>query len=118
MRYFILLMMIVLFSGCGKNSDQQNMSREEIMKGIVTSSNEMFIYYTCPMGEHKHTHAKEPGACPKCGMALVKAVVTDREHMEFWGCPMPAHSYVRETAPGKCMDCGMSLKPMRLQTEQ
>ncbi len=87
------------------------------MTGEISSANEVFIYYTCPMPKHKYMHSKNPGTCTDCGMKLVKAVLTDRDHMEFWGCPMASHSYVRKEEPGTCDDCGMKLKPMRLQTE-
>lgn len=121
--------LVLVLMGCSSKKDDSaaNQTREQQeMNGAMAhdsemadgmagkQANERFIYYTCPMPEHKHIHSKEPGSCSECGMALVQAVVTDTTQMEFWGCPMEVHSHVRHNASGKCPECGMNLKPMRL----
>ncbi|MCF7797699.1 MAG: hypothetical protein K9N11_08950 [Lentisphaeria bacterium] len=132
MRNTILITLAVpvlalLLVGCsGKKDDSAASHDHQQMNNTMTHDAEMsaemsgkqagerFIYYTCPMPEHKHIHSKEPGQCTECGMPLVQAVVTDTAQMEFWGCPMEAHSHVRHENSGKCPECGMNLKPMRL----
>lgn len=119
----------LLLVGCGSKTDDSAANQtgdHQQMNNTMTHDAEMsaemsgkqagerFIYYTCPMPEHKHIHSKEPGQCTECGMALVQAVVTDTTQMEFWGCPMEVHSHVRHENSGKCPECGMNLKPMRL----
>src|SRR5580765_3572024 len=64
--------------------------------------------YVCPMDpEIRQT---EPGACPKCGMALEPdlsdpAALTKVEYT----CPM--HPEIVRDAPGACPICGMALEP-------
>lgn len=63
--------------------------------------------YTCPM--HPEIRQREPGSCPKCGMALealtepVPTIVTE------YVCPM--HPEVVQDHPGNCPKCGMALEP-------
>jgi len=76
---------------------------------------EKIVYYTCPMESHKHVQSSEPGDCPKCGMRMMKAVLTDEKEADYYGCPMPSHSHVRSDKPGKCNECSMELKPMKLK---
>ena len=64
--------------------------------------------YTCPMDPEVHQQA--PGDCPKCGMALERAMpaapsVTKIEYT----CPM--HPEVVRSGPGDCPICGMALEP-------
>lgn len=64
--------------------------------------------YTCPM--HPEIRESEPGACPKCGMALEPAepgipVQSDTK----WVCPM--HPEIVRDSPGSCPICGMALEP-------
>jgi hypothetical protein len=112
MRVFWIFAVLacIFVTGCNPDSekDQQAAQAQE------TEAGETLIYYTCPMAEHKDVHSDAPGACSKCGMALVKAVTTSVDKMEFYGCPMEAHSHVRGDAPGTCPECSMALKPMRL----
>ncbi|HKP96951.1 MAG TPA: heavy metal translocating P-type ATPase [Fibrobacteria bacterium] len=80
--------------------------------------------YTCPM--HPEVRQTEPGACPKCGMALEPATSPHGERAmlpgkivgggrpatggkTLWTCPM--HPEVIRDAPGSCPKCGMALEP-------
>jgi len=62
--------------------------------------------YTCPM--HPEVVQVGPGACPKCGMALVPIVPSAPAAAEYT-CPM--HPEVRSPTPGNCPKCGMALVP-------
>jgi len=59
---------------------------------------------------------KEPGSCPKCGMALEpvepEAPLTRTE----WTCPM--HPEVVQEVPGTCPKCGMALEPRTIFAEE
>jgi Cu+-exporting ATPase len=70
--------------------------------------------YTCPM--HPEIREAEPGACPKCGMALEplapSATVTKTE----WTCPM--HPEIVRNSPGSCPICGMALEPKTMAAEE
>jgi len=63
--------------------------------------------YTCPM--HTEVVQDGPGACPKCGMALVPVVPSAAAAAEYI-CPM--HPEVRSPTPGNCPKCGMALVPV------
>jgi Cu+-exporting ATPase len=63
--------------------------------------------YTCPM--HPEVRAHEPGICPRCGMALERAVPAPVALAGQWTCPM--HPEVVADGPGDCPLCGMSLEP-------
>src|SRR5438309_6117949 len=61
--------------------------------------------YVCPMCPE--VREIEPGACPRCGMALEpEAPVTARVE---YTCPM--HPEIVRTGPGSCPICGMALEP-------
>ena len=60
--------------------------------------------YTCPM--HPEVRSDSPGACPKCGMALERAMPAAAQ--AEWTCPM--HPEVRSDKPGACPKCGMALE--------
>ena len=62
--------------------------------------------YTCPM--HPEILSETPGACPKCGMALERAVPAPTAQTEYV-CPM--HPEVVRAEPGSCPICGMALEP-------
>ncbi len=65
------------------------------------------VQYTCPM--HPEVLSAEPGACPKCGMALeATEPATPAERTEYT-CPM--HPQIVRDAPGACPICGMALEP-------
>jgi Cu+-exporting ATPase len=64
--------------------------------------------FICPMDPE--VHSPQPGACPKCGMALEPdlsnaAALTKVEYT----CPM--HPQIVRDAPGSCPICGMALEP-------
>jgi len=63
--------------------------------------------YLCPM--HADVHAPQPGACPKCGMALEPAVPAVPATATEWVCPM--HAQIVRSEPGSCPSCGMALEP-------
>jgi Cu+-exporting ATPase len=67
--------------------------------------------YTCPM--HPEVLQDNPGACPKCGMALEPLTpVIAPQHTE-WTCPM--HPEVISNKPGTCPKCGMALEPRTVE---
>jgi Cu+-exporting ATPase len=63
--------------------------------------------YTCPM--HPEVVQVGPGACPKCGMALVPAVPA-APAAGGYTCPM--HPEIVQDKPGSCPKCGMALVPI------
>ena len=62
--------------------------------------------FTCPMDPE--VRETEPGACPKCGMALEAEVAVTLPSVEYT-CPM--HPEVVRSQPGACPTCGMALEP-------
>src|SRR5947208_1727979 len=61
-----------------------------------------YVWPSCP-----EVREIEPGACPRCGMALEpEAPVTARVE---YTCPM--HPEIVRTGPGSCPICGMALEP-------
>jgi Cu+-exporting ATPase len=62
--------------------------------------------YVCPMDPE--VRASEPGACPKCGMALEPEQPLELTRVEYV-CPM--HPEVVQQGPGSCPKCGMALEP-------
>ena len=46
-------------------------------------------YYTCKM--HPEVHSAKPGNCPKCGMKLVKKVVTPKKAVKTDSTSTPMH---------------------------
>ena len=72
------------------------------------------VEYTCPM--HPDVRRLEPGACPKCGMALepiVRAAVVKKVE---YTCPM--HPQIVRSEPGACPICGMALEPREVTGEE
>jgi len=68
-------------------------------------------WFICPMDPE--VREPEPGACPRCGMALeaelgVDALLPTVEYI----CPM--HPQVVRAEPGSCPTCGMALEPRTL----
>jgi len=61
--------------------------------------------YICPM--HPEIVSDRPGSCPKCGMALERAVPSV-ETQTIYTCPM--HPEIRQDHPGNCPKCGMALE--------
>ncbi len=69
--------------------------------------------YVCPMDPE--VQETQPGACPKCGMALEPALPATPETRTEWTCPM--HPEVIQSAPGSCPICGMALEPRVITLE-
>ena len=92
-----------------QKSEQQHKHESEATVAVAKT-----YYYTCPMDQHKHIAANEPGDCSECGMKLVAATETEPDNAEYYGCPMPSHSQIRHEKAGKCEECNMKLKPMQL----
>ena len=63
--------------------------------------------YTCPM--HPEVVSKEPGDCPKCGMALEPMSPIPPAGQTIYTCPM--HPEIEQEGPGDCPICGMPLEP-------
>jgi len=62
--------------------------------------------YICPMDPE--VRQGQPGACPKCGMALEPEMPTAPSQTQ-WTCPM--HPEIVRDGPGSCPICGMALEP-------
>lgn len=68
--FIIIGMFVVLiFPGCGDSGDREGQNRADTTtgEGVEETKPE---YYTCPM--HPSVVSDKPGACPICGMTLVK----------------------------------------------
>lgn len=65
-----LIALTLLYSGCSKTDDsskqEQTVSKEK-------------DYWTCTM--HPQVHSDRPGACPICGMDLIKKVADEKEQI-------------------------------------
>uniref|UniRef100_UPI003F6063D5 heavy metal-binding domain-containing protein n=1 Tax=Sulfonitrofixus jiaomeiensis TaxID=3131938 RepID=UPI003F6063D5 len=59
---------------------------------------------------HPEVRQKSPGSCPKCGIALEKAVENFESVQMQYICPM--HPEVVSDRPGNCPKCGMGFEPM------
>jgi Cu+-exporting ATPase len=70
--------------------------------------------YTCPM--HPEVRQEDPGACPKCGMALEPVEPTAGGTKNEWTCPM--HPEIVRDAPGSCPICGMALEPKTITAKE
>src|SRR6266516_7419921 len=62
--------------------------------------------YVCPMCPE--VREIEPGACPRCGMALEPEAPVIAKRVEYT-CPM--HPEIVRPGPGSCPICGMALEP-------
>ena len=69
--------------------------------------------YICPMDPE--VRASEPGACPKCGMALEPELAAPVPSVEYV-CPM--HPKVVRLEPGPCSLCGMALEARTVEAEE
>ena len=65
---------------------------------------------------HPDVHAENPGACPKCGMALEAAATNPLPSKTEYVCPM--HAQIVRDAPGACPICGMALEPRTVTAEE
>jgi hypothetical protein len=88
-------------------------SKQEAKKHAEHTTTTQVIYYSCPMTEHSHSAAKEPGICDLCGMDMVAVIKVAEGENDFYGCPMAEHSHVRSDEPGTCADCGMTYRPLK-----
>ncbi len=69
--------------------------------------------YTCPMDPE--VQRENPGACPKCGMALEPMAGTAATVTEYV-CPM--HPEVVRPSSGACPICGMALEPRTVSLQE
>jgi len=65
------------------------------------------VDYVCPMDPE--VRQKEPGPCPKCGMALEPDLASAPMLRTEYTCPM--HPEIVRDEPGSCPICGMALEP-------
>ncbi len=70
--------------------------------------------FTCPM--HPEIRESQPGACPKCGMALEPVAPSAPATKTEWTCPM--HPEIVRDVPGSCPICGMALEPRTIAAEE
>ncbi|MBI2955860.1 MAG: heavy metal translocating P-type ATPase [Acidobacteria bacterium] len=70
--------------------------------------------YTCPMDPE--VRQAQPGACPKCGMALEPMLAPPAPTRTEYVCPM--HPEVVRPEPGACPICGMALEPRTVTAEE
>lgn len=62
---YIIILLMVIFIGCStKEKNEQTIEKQK-------------DYWTCTM--HPQVHMDRPGACPICGMDLIKKVVDEKE---------------------------------------
>jgi Cu+-exporting ATPase len=69
--------------------------------------------YVCPMDPE--VRESEPGACPKCGMALEPERPVAPATKTEWTCPM--HPEIVRDEPGSCPICGMALESRTVAVE-
>ncbi|MGH9698794.1 MAG: heavy metal translocating P-type ATPase [Candidatus Acidiferrales bacterium] len=70
--------------------------------------------YVCPMDPE--VRETQPGACPKCGMALEADMPPPPAIRTEYTCPM--HPQIVRDAPGVCPICGMALEPRTAYAEE
>ncbi|HZC22190.1 MAG TPA: heavy metal translocating P-type ATPase [Candidatus Binatia bacterium] len=70
--------------------------------------------YTCPMDPE--VRQKDPGSCPKCGMALEPVAPVPLQRRVEYTCPM--HPEIVRSEPGSCPICGMALEPREVTGEE
>ena len=64
----LLFLLVLVFSGCSKSEESGKHEHTVVKKKD---------YWTCTM--HPQVHMDRPGACPICGMDLIKKVVDENE---------------------------------------
>jgi P-type Cu+ transporter len=69
--------------------------------------------YFCPMCPG--VESDQPGACPKCGMALELNPACQPTKKTIYTCPM--HPEVEQDHPGACPKCGMALEAKTITAE-
>ncbi|MGA8305477.1 MAG: heavy metal translocating P-type ATPase, partial [Candidatus Acidiferrales bacterium] len=70
--------------------------------------------YICPMDPE--VREQNPGACPKCGMALEPSVPRPSAARIEYTCPM--HPEIIRSEPGACPVCGMALEPSTVSASE
>jgi P-type Cu+ transporter len=65
---------------------------------------------------HPEVHEQNPGACPKCGMALEPALPSAPATRVEYTCPM--HPEIVRSEPGACPICGMALEPRTVSASE
>jgi P-type Cu+ transporter len=70
--------------------------------------------YVCPMDPE--VRQDQPGACPKCGMALEPEIPAAAATRVEYTCPM--HPEIVRPGPGACPICGMALEPRTVTVEE
>jgi Cu+-exporting ATPase len=70
--------------------------------------------YVCPMDPE--VREQNPGACPKCGMALEPSVPKPSAARIEYTCPM--HPEISRSEPGACPICGMALEPRTISASE
>jgi P-type Cu+ transporter len=78
-----------------------------------TKGQESSRFYVCPMDPE--VRLQQPGACPKCGMALEPEFPLAMTSTQ-WTCPM--HPEIVRDGPGACPICGMALEPKTVTAAQ
>ena len=78
---------------------------EQLTDGSAIEANQGAIY-VCPMDPE--VRQRDPGSCPKCGMALEPETPGPSTRTEYT-CPM--HPEIVRHKPGSCPICGMALEP-------
>ncbi len=69
--------------------------------------------YFCPMCSG--VESDQPGACPKCAMALERTPTFREPAKTIYTCPM--HPEIEQDHPGNCPICGMGLEPKTITVE-
>ena len=70
--------------------------------------------FVCPMDPE--IRKDDPGACPKCGMALEPDLSTLPATRVEYTCPM--HPEIVRDEPGACPICGMALEPRTVAADE
>jgi Cu(I)/Ag(I) efflux system membrane fusion protein len=98
----LVVLLTILTWACKQEQSHDHASHESVPEE----------YYTCPM--HHSVRSDQPGACPICGMDLVKKTANtatqaqaNKTEESYYTCPM--HPSVRSDKAGSCPICGMDL---------
>ena len=96
-----------------KSDPERFVSQSAVSDAPTASASPPGTAYVCPMDPE--VRQVEPGACPKCGMALEPDVTAPVATVEYV-CPM--HPEVIQSEPGACPKCGMALEPRTVEMEE
>ncbi|MEW6109807.1 MAG: heavy metal translocating P-type ATPase [Nitrospirota bacterium] len=100
---------------CSKNcKDKFDKDPDAFIIEKVLEPLKTVMIYTCPM--HPEIRRKDPGSCPKCGMALEPLSPPSTIGKTEWTCPM--HPEIIRDKPGSCPRCGMALEPKTSLSEE